>query len=253
MNIYHVVSLCISVDVVIILIAVLTFIVSIVAIIAGFGTSTIMIPVLIYFYPLPQVLLLTGVIHWFNDGWRLLFFKDGIWWKRLILAAVPGVIASLIGASLVIRIPQQYLFRALGIMLLLYVIVIYARPSFRMKRTKIYAVTGGAFAGFISGLLGVSGEITSMLLSALDLPKEIFIGTGGAFALIIDVSRVIAYVGEGIKLDPALSWGLIAFIPASLLGSLLGRRVVNKITQSQFRKVIAVFLLIAGLRMALLA
>jgi uncharacterized membrane protein YfcA len=123
----------------------------------------------------------------------------------LILAAVPGVIASLIGASLVVRIPQQYLFRALGIMLLLYVIVIYARPSFRMKRTKIYAVTGGAFAGFISGLLGVSGEVTSMLLSALDLPKEIFIGTGGAFALIIDVSRVIAYVGEGIKLDPALS------------------------------------------------
>lgn len=47
--------------------------------------------------------------------------------------------------------------------------------------------------------------------------------------------------------------GLIAFIPASLLGSLEGRRVVNKITQSQFRKMIAIFLLIAGLRMALLA
>lgn len=169
----------------------------------------------------------------------------------MILAAIPGVIASVIGESLVIRIPQQYLFRALGIMLLLYVVVIYVRPSFRMKRTKIYAVTGGAFAGFVSGLLGVSGEVTSMLLSALDLPKEIFIGTGGAFTLIIDVSRVIAYVGEGIKLDPALSWGLIAFIPASLLGSLLGRRAVNKIPQSQFRKVIGIFLLIAGLKMAL--
>ncbi len=90
-----------------------------------------------------------------------------------------------------------------------------------------------------------------MLLNALDLPKAIFIGTGGAFSLIIDISRVIAYMDEGIRLDPILSWGLVAFIPASLLGSLLGRRVVDKIPQSRFRKIIAVFLLIAGIRMIL--
>ena len=77
-----------------------------------------------------------------------------------MLSAIPGVIASLIGASLVIRIPQQYLFKALGTMLLLYVIFIYSKPSFRLRPTKLYAITGGAFAGFISGLLGVSGEVT---------------------------------------------------------------------------------------------
>ncbi len=108
-------------------------------------------------------------------------------------------------------------------------------------------MTGGTLAGFISGLFGVSGEVTSMLLSALDLPKAIFIGTGGAFSLIIDISRVIAYIDEGIRLDPILIWGLVAFLPASLLG----RRVVDKIPQSRFRKIIAVFLLIAGIRMIL--
>lgn len=238
-------------DVIILFTATLTIISSTVAIIAGFGTSTIMVPILIYFLPLPQVLLLTGIIHWFNDGWRLLLFKDGIWWRGMILAAIPGVIASIIGAWLVLKIPQQLLFRALGVMLLLYVIFIYARPSFRMKRTRLFAVTGGAFAGFLSGLLGVSGEVTSMLLSTLDLPKAVFIGTGGAFTLIIDVSRVAAYIGEGITLDPALLWGLIIFIPASLIGALIGRRIVNRIPQDQFRKIIATFLLLAGLKLVL--
>lgn len=236
-------------DIIIISIAALTFLASIVAIIAGFGTSTIMIPLLVYLFPLPEVLLLTGIIHWFNDGWRLLLFKDGIWWSRVMMAAIPGAIASLIGASLVLRIPQQLLFRALGAMLLLYVVFIFARPSFHMRRTKLFAVTGGAAAGFISGLLGVSGEVTSMLLSTLNLPKAIFIGTGGAFTLIVDVTRVIAYWGGGTKLDPSLSWGLIVFVPASLLGSLLGRRVVDEIPQSGFKKVIAAFLLLAGLKM----
>jgi uncharacterized membrane protein YfcA len=58
-------------------------------------------------------------------------------------------------------------------------------------------------------------------------------------------------VGEGIKLNPSLLWGLIIFIPASLLGSLIGRLAVKRIPQGRFRKVIMAFLLIAGLRLVL--
>ncbi len=134
MNTYHMRSHYNLVDFEIILIALLTFIASIVAIIAGFGTSTIMIPILVNFITMPEALLLTGVIHWFNDGWRLILFKDGIWWKRVLLAAIPGVIASLIGASLVLRIPQQYLLRALGVMLLIYVIFIYGSSLISMGK-----------------------------------------------------------------------------------------------------------------------
>ena len=90
-----------------------------------------------------------------------------------------------------------------------------------------------------------------MLLTTLDLPKSVFIGTGGAFALMIDIPRVFVYLSEGVKLDPAMSWGLIAFIPSSLLGSLLGRKVVDKIPQNQFRKIIIAFLLIASIKMVL--
>ncbi len=238
-------------DIVILFIATLTIIASIVALIAGFGTSTIMVPILIYFFPLPEVLLLTGIIHWFNDGWRLLFYRDGIWWQRVILAAIPGVAASIIGAWLVLRLPQHFLFRALGIMLLVYVIFIYANPSFQMKRTRPFAILGGTVAGFLSGLFGVSGEATSMILSTLCLSKEVFIGTGGAFTLIIDISRVIAYAGEGVRLDSTLLLGLAIFIPASLLGSLIGRKIVNRIPQRQFRNVITAFLLVAGLKLVL--
>jgi uncharacterized membrane protein YfcA len=173
-------------------IAILTIIASAVSIIAGFGTSTIMVPILIYFLPLPEVLLLTGIVHWFNDGWRLLFYRDGIWGRRLVLAAAGGIPASLVGAWLVIRTPQHILFRTLGMMLIFYVVFIYINPCFKMKRTRLFAIAGGIFAGFLSGLLGISGEASSIVLSLLDLPKEVFIAIGGAFTLIIDISRVTA-------------------------------------------------------------
>ncbi|HWQ20203.1 MAG TPA: TSUP family transporter [Methanotrichaceae archaeon] len=113
-------------------------------------------------------------------------------------------------------------------------------------------MVGGSVAGFLAGLFGISGEAAAMVLSALDMPRAIFIATGGSFTFIIDASRVAAYMSEGIRLEPALWDGLIIFILASLLGSILGRRMVDKIPQSPFRKVIAVLLLAAGLKLALL-
>jgi len=43
----------------------------------GFGTSTIMVPILLFFLPLPQTLLLVGIIHWFGDIWKMFFSGKG--------------------------------------------------------------------------------------------------------------------------------------------------------------------------------
>ena len=45
----------------ILLLAVLTVVASAIGTITGFGTSTMMVPVLVAFFPLPQALLLVGV------------------------------------------------------------------------------------------------------------------------------------------------------------------------------------------------
>ena len=49
------------------IIAGLTLITSCIETLTGFGISTIMVPTLILFYPVPEVLLLVGIIHWFGD------------------------------------------------------------------------------------------------------------------------------------------------------------------------------------------
>ncbi|MBU0648901.1 hypothetical protein KJ969_02255 [Patescibacteria group bacterium] len=47
-------------------------------------------------------------------------------------------------------------------------------------------------------------------------------------------------------------WGLIIFIPASFLGAKIAQRVLKKIPQKKFRTVIAVFLLLVGIKLLLL-
>src|SRR5512136_1799330 len=62
----------------IVYIALLTLAASIIGTLAGFGISTIMVPILLSIFSLPQTLLLTGIIHWFNDIWKMLLFREGI-------------------------------------------------------------------------------------------------------------------------------------------------------------------------------
>ncbi len=50
----------------------------------GFGTSTIMVPVLLL-YPVPQTLFFVGIVHFFGNVWKLLLFRKGVQW-RLILS-----------------------------------------------------------------------------------------------------------------------------------------------------------------------
>mgnify|MGYP001577355496 CR=1 FL=1 len=47
----------------------------------GFGTSTIMIPVMVLYAPLSVALLFVGTIHLCGDIWKVLLFRQGFDWK----------------------------------------------------------------------------------------------------------------------------------------------------------------------------
>ena len=88
-------------------------------------------------------------------------------------------------------------------------------------------------------------------LSIFDLPKAVYIATVGAIGLAIDSARVTTYVFEGATLPTQLLWGFLLFIPASFIGAHFAKKIVDKIPQKRFRMVVAVFLLLVGIKLFL--
>lgn len=218
----------------------------------GFGTSTIMVPIVLLFYPVPQALLFVGIIHWFGNIWKLILFKKGFQWRLILSFGVPGIAAAFFGASLVFNIPGMILSRILGTFLICYVIYLFVKSSFRIKPSLLTGVCGGSLSGFFAGVFGIGGAVRGLFLTAFDLPKEVYIATAGAIALIIDTTRLTTYFAKGARLPTLLLWGLLLFIPASFLGAKIAKRIVDKIPQEHFRKVVAVFLLLVGIKLILL-
>ena len=235
------------------LLALLTLLASGVGALSGFGTSTIMVPVVALYFPLPVTLLFVGIIHLFGDIWKMLLFRSGVNWWLILSFGVPGILLSFAGARLTVDVPGPLLERFLGAFLLAYVVFLFLHESWRLPRNRLSAVGGGALSGFFAGLFGVGGAIRWMFLSAFDLPKATYIFASGAIALVIDIVRLSTYLLQGTRLDEALFMGMLVFIPASLLGSFVAKRIVTRIPQAAFRKVVAAFLGLVALRFLFLS
>ena len=236
----------------VLLLAILTFIASTIGTLAGFGTSTIMLPLLLLFIPYPVALLFVGIIHFFDDLWEIILFRRAVNWKLLLGFGVPGVIASTIGARLSVTEPDTILLKLLGALIIFYVFLILAKPKFKIPANSACASLGGTLSGFIAGIFGIGGPVRAMFLSAFNLPKETYLFTSGAIALFIDPSRLVTYFLSGTRLSSNLLWGLFIFVPTTFVGSWVAKRLVTKIPQESFRKVIGVFLLLMGLKLLIL-
>lgn len=236
----------------IIYIALLTLLASLIGTLAGFGISTIMVPILLITLPLPQTLLLVGVVHWFNDIWKLLLFRKGIRWKLLLAFGLPGIFASFFGSSLSLRIPREILSRTLGVFLIAYVIFIVFNRTFKLGQKLSVAISGGTLTGFFAGIFGIGGEINAVALSAFNLEKAVYVATAGAISFMIDSTRIATYIQGGTRLDPVLVSGFLIFIPISLIGAMIGKKGIEKIPQEKFRNFVALFIFLFGLKLILI-
>ncbi|AKB54039.1 hypothetical protein A9239_12245 [Methanosarcina sp. A14] len=235
----------------IIYIALLTLLASLIGTMAGFGISTIMVPILLIILPLPQTLLLVGIVHWFNDIWKILLFRKGIRWKLLLTFGLPGIFASFLGSSLSLKISREILSRALGMFLIAYVIFIIFNRTFKLSQKLSVAISGGTLTGFFAGIFGIGGEINAVALSAFNLKKAVYVATAGAIAFMIDSTRIATYIQGGTRLAPVLVSGFLIFIPVSLIGAMIGKIGIEKIPQEKFRNFVAVFIFLFGLKLVL--
>lgn len=230
-------------------ISLLTLVAAAIGTITGFGTSTLMIPILAIFFSPVEAIFLVAIIHWFGNIWKVMLFRSGFNLSLFMLFGVVGLATSYLGAYISLGANEQILLRLLGVFLAGYSIFLMSQFKFKIPAGNITALSGGALSGFFAGMFGMGGAIRSIFLTAFDLPKTLYIVTAGAIGLLIDSTRIITYFIGGTTLPRELWYGLLLFIPVSFIGAQIAKKIVDKIPQDQFRTIIAIFLFLIGLKL----
>jgi uncharacterized membrane protein YfcA len=84
-----------------------------------------------------------------------------------------------------------------------------------------------------------------------EVPKESFVATATAIALFVDAARMPVYlITEGREIAGVWSYLLIATC-AVIVGTLLGQQLLSRLSQTLFRRVVALLLFGLGAYMLL--
>lgn len=214
--------------------------------VGGFGSSVFFVPVANYFFKFQTVLGLTALFHLASNVVKIAFFKKGIDKKVIIYLGIPAVLFVIIGAYLSQFFNTNLLSYFLGGFLIVLSIVFLIFKDLVIKASNKNAIIGGILSGFSAGLLGTGGAIRGITLSAFKMTKEKFIATSAIIDLGVDLSRSVVYYNNG-YIDKSLLYLIPILLVISIIGTYIGKKILNTISQDQFRNFVLVLILLIGI------
>ena len=226
-----------------------SYIAATVATLAGFGSSTLLIPVAIHFMDLTTAVFFVACFHLFNNLFKIKIFYKKIDRKTFVLFGIPSIACAFIGARLITVIPVEIIKRFLAIFLILFSLYSLIRPQFGMKKTAFHALLGGSLSGLLAGLMGLGGAIRSAFLVAFNLPKEVYIGTSAMIAFVIDVTRIPTYLFTDAVKDASYYMLLPFLLLSAYAGVKTGKIFLQRIDQKVFKRIVLVAVLLVGIKL----
>ena len=248
----------------IVLISVIAFFVAILTFFSGFGLGTILTPVFMLFFPVELAIALTGLVHLFNNVFKILLVGKKADKSVLLKFGIPAVIFAFIGAWILLHIPDAkplFAYELLGKTFEVYpvkfiisiLLIIFATmdliPYFqRLQFAKDRLSIGGALSGFFGGLSGNQGALRSAFLIKAGLSKETFIGTAVVVSTFVDFTRLSVYATRFTKsgLTDNLTLVICATLSA-IAGAYIGNKLLKKVTLKFLQVTVAIMLIIISL------
>ena len=144
----------------------------VVATVAGFGSSTILVPVATFFFDIKTAIALVGLFHFFGVAVDGVIWRKYINWRIGILFSVLGVLTSFLGAYLVAYLPPQIILRLLGIFLVAYSVFSLTGREIKLPKNDLAIIGAGGLVGFLAGLVGTAGALRTAFLSTFKLSNN---------------------------------------------------------------------------------
>ncbi len=244
----------------IILICAVAFIAAILTFFSGFGLGTILTPVFMAFFPVELAIALTGVVHFFNNLFKIILVGKNADKKVLIRFGITAVLFAFLGAWVLFLIPDAkplfsyelfgkelfvYPVKFVISVLLIFFAVLDLIPRFqKMEFGKEKLPLGGALSGFFGGLSGNQGALRSAFLIKAGLSKEAFIGTAVVVSTFVDFTRLGVYAtkfsSSGLYENMTL---VIAATVAAISGAYIGNKLLKKVTLKFLQTTVAIMLI----------
>ncbi len=199
----------------------------------GMAGGLILIGVLLTIMPLPSAMVLHAITQMASNGWRAFLWRAHIRWRPVAIYML-GCALALAAWSITRYVPDKPI-----ALLLLGITPFMARMTPRSIKPNPDSIPQGTFYGFICmGLMlmtGVSGPLMDTFFLGGNFGRREVVATKATCQVASHFVKLIYFGGiidQAASLDPVLAAVAVA---ASMLGTTLARRLLESMTDVQFR------------------
>ncbi len=230
----------------VVLLAVVGLLASVLSAVAGFGGAMMLLPVLVAVFGVRDAVPILTVAQLLGNAGRVWFNRKEIAWPVVGWFTLGSVPAGVVGGIRFAKAPLPLLTRLIGVFLIMVIIYRHARrPGERPMRVWWFAPIG-AVGNFLSALVGSVGPLMALFFLAFGLVKGAHIGTEALTAVVMHVMKLGVYGGTSNLNARNISNGLLIGV-VLIVGSYLGKRIVDKVSERAFALLIEGTLVVAGL------
>lgn len=166
-------------------------------------------------------------------------------WKLL-----PWMVAGILIGVFVGKDLNETVFRKVMAFIIILTVVVMllleVRKRVSVLHNKLFVAAMGLISGFTTMLGNLAGAFSNIYFLALRMVKNDFIGTAAWVFMVINLFKLPFQVFYWKNITPASLWIDLLLLPALVIGFFAGIRIVAKIKDDSYRKVVIVLTLVGA-------
>lgn len=216
--------------------------------IVGFGSSVILVPVLAFVFGPKAAVPMMAVASLMANASRVALWWREIDWRAVAAYSIPAVPAAALGARTMLAMDPRRVELALG-MFLLAMVPVRRRMLARAITVGLPVLAlAGAGIGFLTGIVASTGPINTPFFLGHGLVKGAYLSTEALGSAAVYLTKAAVFREGDALPDALLARG--ALVGCSLMaGSWIAKRVVQRMSPGDFRVVMDVLMVVAGVAM----
>jgi hypothetical protein len=216
--------------------------------IVGFGSSIMLMPVLVIVFGPRQAVPIMAVAALMANFSRILAWWREVDWRACAAYSVTGIPGAALGARTLLVLSPRVIEGGLGIF---FIAMIPARRWLTSRNLKLrlwHLSVIGLLVGYLTGIVVSTGPITAPAFLAYGLVKGAFLATEAASSLAVYVSKAIVFRTFGALPVDIVAKGLITG-STLMAGAFIAKRFVIRLEPQRFNLLMEALMLASGLTM----
>lgn len=213
--------------------------------IVGFGSSIMLMPILvIVFGPIEAVPIMAVAATMANFSRIVVWWRE-VDWQACAAYSATGVVGAALGARTLIALPQTLIEGLLGAFFIAMIPLRHWLIRKKLKLERPHLAVAGLIIGYITGIVVSTGPLSVPIFLAYGLAKGAFIATEAASSLALYAVKLVVFHEFG-ALPLAIALKGVITGSSLMVGSWLSKRFVLKLSADRFQWMMDGLMLLSG-------